>query len=395
MAPLPKWKPRRTLIDLYNERDRTRWYWRGTATLSSFMIMTGFLVFPSSFVSNANITVEQNAAGVAAILLLALGYTLSVALWFICQSWLFQLDVIFLPCLSTCIFGLFNTIYNLKIHESGPHWTSSSISALALAAISTIIYAVLALLTFRKVHIVRSRDAMHRHTDGESIHLLPEDEQQRQQLMGLLVQRDAGKKVSPEASQSTFRIDLPDSLRRSTTHLTAPQNIYESRSRNYLAPLDRPIYPATSITVTNPTATSLDIHPMYRQPLDVSLDPHLAHMEGHLAPPHGDVGPDQNVAVISARYPDEKAQEAYGGGARIFYNGDEPHPLQRERAQYRMETEEEQEQRRRSASRESRRAEIEMSGRVTARPRTEMEGVETVQRIVRVETDGWGKKDAR
>lgn len=253
---------------------------------------------------------------------------------------------------------------------------------------------MLALLTFRKVHGVRSRDAMHRHTDGESIHLLPEDEQQRQQLMGLLVQRDAGKKVSPEASQSTFRIDLPENLRRSTTHLTAPQNIYESRSRNYLTPLDRPIIPATSITVTNPTAATLDNHPMYRQPLDVPLDPHLAHVEGHLAP-HRDVGPDHNVAVISSRYPDEKAQEAYGGGAGIFYSGDEPHPLQRERAQYRMETEEEQERRRRSASRESRRAEIEMSGRVTARPRMEVEGVETAPRIVRVETDGWGKKVAR
>lgn len=75
--------------------------------------------------------------------------------------------------------------------------------------------------------------------------------------------------------------------------------------------------------------------------------------------------------------------------------GGERHPLERERAHYRMETSEEQERRRRSASRESRRAEIEMSGRVTARGRAEIEGVEVVPRIVRVETDGWGKKFAR
>lgn len=75
--------------------------------------------------------------------------------------------------------------------------------------------------------------------------------------------------------------------------------------------------------------------------------------------------------------------------------GGERHPLERERAQYRMETEEEQEQRRRSASRESRRAEIEMSGRVAARGRAEVEGVEIAPRIVRVETDGWGRKTAR
>lgn len=395
MAPLPKWKPRRTLIDLYNERDRTRWYWRSAATLSSFMIMIGFLVFPSSFDGQTALTVEQNTAGIAAILLLALGYTLSVALWFLCQSWLFQLDVIFLPCLATCVFGLFNTVYNLKIHKPSPHWTSSSISALALATISTVIYAILALLTFRKVHIVRSRDAMHRHTpDGESIHLLPEDEQQRQQLMGLLVQRDTGKKVSPEASQSTFRIDLPDSLRRSATHLTAPQNIYEGHSRNYPTPLDRPAYPAAAITVTNPTVTTLDSHPMHHQPLDASLDPAFAHMEGHLAPGR-DVGPDHNVPnLVTTRYPNEKALPSYGGGGVLLIGG-ERHPLERERAQYRMETEEEQEQRRRSASRESRRAEIEMSGRVKAGGRAEMEGVEVSPRIARVETDGWGRKGAQ
>lgn len=39
---LAEWKPRRTLIDLYNERDHTRWYWRCAAMLSAFMIMTGY-----------------------------------------------------------------------------------------------------------------------------------------------------------------------------------------------------------------------------------------------------------------------------------------------------------------------------------------------------------------
>lgn len=41
MPPVLKWKPRRTLIDLYNERDHTRWYWRMAANLSSLMIMAG------------------------------------------------------------------------------------------------------------------------------------------------------------------------------------------------------------------------------------------------------------------------------------------------------------------------------------------------------------------
>ena len=41
--PLPKWRPRRTLIDLYNEKDQTLWYWRVAATLSALLIMIGYM----------------------------------------------------------------------------------------------------------------------------------------------------------------------------------------------------------------------------------------------------------------------------------------------------------------------------------------------------------------
>ena len=67
--------------------------------------------------------------------------------------------------------------------------------------------------------------------------------------------------------------------------------------------------------------------------------------------------------------------------------------------QYRMETEEECAQRQRSASRESRRVEIEMESRGKAAAgdgggggRRDLEGVEVVPRIVRVETDGWERR---
>ena len=44
MPPPPKWRPRRTVIDLYNERDHTRWYWRLAAVLSTLMIMAGWVL---------------------------------------------------------------------------------------------------------------------------------------------------------------------------------------------------------------------------------------------------------------------------------------------------------------------------------------------------------------
>ena len=42
LVPLPKWGPRQTLIDLYNEKERTQWYWRLSAVISAFMIMIGY-----------------------------------------------------------------------------------------------------------------------------------------------------------------------------------------------------------------------------------------------------------------------------------------------------------------------------------------------------------------
>lgn len=43
ITPVPKWRPRRTLIDLYNERDHTPWFWRMAATISTVLIMTGYV----------------------------------------------------------------------------------------------------------------------------------------------------------------------------------------------------------------------------------------------------------------------------------------------------------------------------------------------------------------
>ena len=43
IIPVPKWRPRRTLIDLYNERDHTQWFWRMAAIISTLLIMTGYV----------------------------------------------------------------------------------------------------------------------------------------------------------------------------------------------------------------------------------------------------------------------------------------------------------------------------------------------------------------
>jgi len=60
------------------------------------LTVTSFLVFPSSFQASTNLTLSPNTITIVAVVLLALGYSLSVALWFMCTTWLFQLDALFM-----------------------------------------------------------------------------------------------------------------------------------------------------------------------------------------------------------------------------------------------------------------------------------------------------------
>lgn len=236
------------------------------------------------------------------------------------------------------------------------------------------------------------RDAMHRHTpDGEDIQLLREDEQQRRQLLRLLRERGAGRGVSPEASQSTFRIDLPDNLRRSNTLLSTPDSVYEAHSRTYTPISDRLVHHSMPQSMPHLSLNPVIDQNQQLRPPDASFDPRPINVgSDHFV--RGADGVQHNIDSGKAitGYPKEKAEEAYGG-AILLING-ERHPLERERARYHFETAEEQERRRRSASRENRRAEIEMGSRVTGKGRVEIEQVAVTPRIVRVETDGWGAR---
>ena len=238
------------------------------------------------------------------------------------------------------------------------------------------------------------RDAMHRSTpDSEHNQLLPEDEQQRRQLLRLLREHDAGRGVSLEASQSTFRIDLPDNPRRSNTLLPTPDSIYEAHSRTYTPISDRPGYPSMPQPTPHLPPNPVINQNIQIQPPGASFDPRPINMgSDYLVTGTDGVPQNTDLGKANTGYPNEKAEEAYGG-ARLLLSG-ELHPLQRERAQYHFETEEEQERRRRSASRENRRAEIEMDSRVTANRRTKIDGVVVTPRIARVETDGWGARAA-
>ncbi|MCJ1359948.1 MAG: hypothetical protein MMC33_009951 [Icmadophila ericetorum] len=209
-SSMSKWRKGKTMIQLYDDREKTGWYWRLLGVLSASIILLGFLIFPTSF---NNTLSSQSGLSIAALILLALGYSLSVALWFTCTSTLFQLDVLFLPCLLSCVLGLLNVGITLGVNpppSPQSHWNTASISALTLALTSGMIYGGLTLYTFRKVQFIRTSDK-NRNSDSETMHLIPEDEQQRQQLLRLLLAKENETRTS--TSQHTYWIDLPDPLK--------------------------------------------------------------------------------------------------------------------------------------------------------------------------------------
>ena len=282
---------------------------------------------------------------------------------------------------------------------------------------SSLIYAILYLLKFRKVYMVRSRDAMHRHhSDGEA--LLPEDEQQRQQLLRLLLQRD-GKKVSSELSRSTYRIDLPTDMRRSATHLSAPQNVYgyegrEGRSRSVpnnvpnIPLLDPTVYPISHRTETpivqiqEPTLPADAPFPQFSHP--PPPEPVFTQFSQPPSPqdrytPHpNDLGIEGivNTHPRQGTFPIEK-QEQLTRELSLRHPAERPDyhiltpPLVQPASPFRQQSVEELNQ----LSRESRRVEIEMEDRgrdTKRRAELDVDGVEVTPRIVRVATDGWDRQ---
>lgn len=289
---------------------------------------------------------------------------------------------------------------------------------------------------------------MHRHPSvSESCHLLPEDEMQRQQLLRLLQRENTNKTQklsSADAGQSTFRIDLPDSLRRMETRLTAPRNVYEnrrnesnynSRSLNFspLSPfsssrLPQSPYEALPEQIREHEQEQLSQPPQLppiplSSPLPERTFTQSSRATASAAPPYSPGG-------ASVEAPIEKRGEIADLTGQV-------HPLEREREQ---ERERERPQyrvvdapadptrllspnppknedpsgnaggemrRHRSTSRESRRAEIELERtqrvgrgeggngdalRLSGAVRAELEGWKVSPRIMRVETDGWGRR---
>ena len=256
---------------------------------------------------------------------------------------------------------------------------------------------------------------MHRHHSDSADAMMPESELQRQQLLRLLLQQEDAKQQNPDNVQSTFKIDWPGNADRRNTIVTlrnlprAVRNSYGNRNSDLDSGQD-----------VNPPP----LPPIISVAEEASLDPRFGSSDGVLPPDPQTYIPSNNSysdipGIVNTRY-DSPIRSLPSNLPQLQANGypiEKPeiqdvnvqHPSQRPgyhivdesprgRDQYHMVKE--QEQRRsdapRSRSRESRRMEIELAdrgkGRAEGGSRLELEGVEVIGSIRRVETDGWGRR---
>lgn len=323
---------------------------------------------------------------------------------------MFQLDIVLMPSLASCLLGLFNVLYNLGIHEH-PEQTSAAIAALALSASSTVVYGVAALWTYRNIYVVKARDKMHRHhPDSSADKMLPETEQQRQQLLRLLLQQENAKHGSPDANQSTFQIGIPPSNDHRSSRSTmgtlrnlprVARSAYE-RTNSIYGRQDYNETPAAPMdSVEEETLSDLRIAPLpataYAPPQSNYDDAYIPGIVNTRSYRPLEAAPPANLPKLQENgYPLEKPPPL-----------NEQHPLQRAENQYRI-VEDHQptverlmahHEQSRSASRastqsrESRRMEIELADRGKNKGkglrREDLDGIEIVPSITRVETDGW------
>ena len=201
-------------------------------------------MLPATFEKDPKLRVSKELVGIFAVAILTAGFCFTGLLTYAVRNPIFQADSVFQPSLISCVVGLLTVPYDFLINSRYTLDTPAVLTVVA-AALSTVTYAGLLIYTHRKIGIVRSRgppilpveseqESVSRQpseslwqdpayydnyirnmfpasapppnqTTGYDATAITEEEMQRQQMLMLLLHRD--QVPTPNASQSTFRID--------------------------------------------------------------------------------------------------------------------------------------------------------------------------------------------
>ncbi|EEH39964.2 hypothetical protein PAAG_02153 [Paracoccidioides lutzii Pb01] len=146
-----------------------RWYWKLLASISAWLLLAGFVVFPLAMDHNAeNMRGDTFSLTATATALICVGY-----------------------------------LTMLRVEPN-----SLSIAAVIISTLSAAAFGIAAIYNSHNVVFIPRRFGFRRGRNGEPS--IDDAELQRRQLLRLYLQQDADRAPSPEVSQSTFRIDLPD-----------------------------------------------------------------------------------------------------------------------------------------------------------------------------------------
>jgi len=203
--------------------------WKLLASLSAWLLLAGYVMFPLAIDRQVPNPRRSRPALIAlGAILLAIGYVACLIYCARVRPRHVLRDTIYMPCFGSSLIGLFNMVLNITVRGWRP-LDGLSIAVVSLSTISAVAFGIAALDASNQTFFIMWRGKAGRHRE-EAIN---DTELQRRQLLRLYLKPDSDRGPSPEVSQSTFRIDLPEpgSLDGDDELVvTPPQHAYERRA---------------------------------------------------------------------------------------------------------------------------------------------------------------------
>ncbi|THC98299.1 hypothetical protein EYZ11_002232 [Aspergillus tanneri] len=185
-------------------REPVRSPWKFLASLSSNLLILGFLVIPLAFKSPTQEPASKVDSVVAAAVLIGIADALTLIL--ICFQYdkrQYLVHSIFLPGLTSNLIGLFNVILNIVCRDLLPIGQVEAAS-MGVACAFAFLHAFGALWVYGRMVAEEIRVPGSKHV------LLTEEEMQRQQLLRLL--QENKKSPRPKVTRKTFQVKVPERI---------------------------------------------------------------------------------------------------------------------------------------------------------------------------------------